>query len=358
MKYRLKTLKVIILGITLLCTVGLVYINIFLAPVRLKSFLTEKLSQATNRPVSLESVHFSLIRGFILKGLRIYEPDKETVFVQVENISTTLLLVPLIKERKIIIPSIHINSPMLNIAKTRENVWNFSSLPFFAKKDDSKKSKKSDFSVLVQKILFEGGKISFLDHTRSPTYTKQLINFEGDASISLNGLVQFKATSQLDTPLKTSIALNGSYDEEEKLLAIKAVLKNLSLIEPYRYFYQVALFSDLKDGISDVTVDLKVRDRKTASLDVSASTENLHVSSSGYTLKGDLDIEGTSAFELAEILKASYKVQLKLNGPALSGVPSLNEISNLDGTVTLSNSGVYCKYIWGEVYNTPIKFSG
>ena len=358
MKYRLKTLKVIILGTILLCTVALLYINIFLAPVKLKNFLTEKFSQATNRPVSLESVHFSLIRGFILKGLTIYEPDQKTVFMKVEKLSTTLLFVPLIKERKIIIPSIHINSPLLNIAKTKGNVWNFSSLPFLVKKSDSKKPKKLDFSVLVQKIMFEGGQINFLDHTRSPVYTKRLVNFEGDAAISLNSLVQFRATSQLDTPLKTSIALSGSYAEEENLLAVKAVLKNLSLFEPYNYFYKVAVFSDLKDGLADASIDLKVYNGKNAALDVNASTENLHISSSGYTLKGDIDIEGSSVFDLTNILKGNHKVQLDLKGSTLSGIPSLNEISNLAGKLTISNKGVHCKYIWGEIYNTPVRFSG
>ncbi len=358
MMRKRNLLKVILVGLIILAVGSTWYINTFLAPRKLKDFFIKNISQSINRPISLESVHFNLINGFILNNLTIYEPDQKTVFIQVKRFSTKLFFIPLLKEKKILIPSIYITSPLITITKNQDNTWNFSNPELLRKASVSKKPEKAGFSILVQSIKVENGQINFLDNTRSPAYSRQLHYLNGDVAFSIKDAVQFKATSQLDTPQKTGIALDGSYDLKTGLVSVKGILKNLSLIEPYNYFYKTSLFVDLKGGMADATFDLKIYKDKKFSLDVDTAIKNLYLSYSGLTLKGDMNIASTSVCDFRENFKGACSVGLSLKGASLSGIYLVNELSNLNGKVTISNKGLYCEYLWGEAYGIPIKFSG
>ncbi|MCM8781517.1 MAG: AsmA-like C-terminal region-containing protein, partial [Candidatus Omnitrophica bacterium] len=119
-----------------------------------------------------------------------------------------------------------------------------------------------------------------------------------------------------------------------------------------------ALFPELKNGVADVVIDLKITKNKNIILDINTSLKSLDISSLGLTLRGDVGIAGIFALNLTKTLQANYKFELDLKGTTLSGVYLLNEISNLNGKIKITNNGVSCEYIWGEAYNTPIRFSG
>lgn len=353
-----RVLKTILIFFVLACLLSTWYINTFLAPSKLKNLLIRQISQAIDRPVFLKSIHFSLIQGFVLKELAIYEPDGKTVFIKIDRLTTTLLFIPLLIDKKIIIPSVYITSPMINIVKNQDNTWNFLNPALFKKTAFPEKPKKRGFSVLVQRIRFDNGQINFSDNTRSPPYAKQLVNLDGDVTISQKGVVSFKALSQLNTPEKTDIALEGSYVLKENLLTIKAALKNISLLEPYNYFYKIGLLTNLKSGASDILLDLTIDKGKKIIIGVNSSVKDLDISYSNLNLKGALNVTGAAELNFGETLQTNYKIDLGLKGSTLSGVYLLNEVSNLSGRIEITNDGISSSGLEGLAYNTPIKFSG
>ena len=165
MKIRKGILKTVLIGSILFLMLATWYINKFLAPTSLKNFLIKNISRSIDRPISLEEVRFNIIRGLTLKGLTIYEPDGKTVFVKTKSISTTLLLIPLIKEKKIIVPSIYLNEPYINIVKMQNKTWNFSTPPLLKTTTPREKTKQKGFTILVKKIRLDGGTLNFEDNT-------------------------------------------------------------------------------------------------------------------------------------------------------------------------------------------------
>lgn len=356
--HRKKILKTSLILVVTFVILSTLYINIFIAPTKLKTFLVANISRVVDRPVSIKSVRFNFIQGFIINDLIIYEPDAKTQFIKVERISTTLLFIPVLWEKKIIIPSIRIDLPAVNIVKDEDNTWNFSAPPLLKKPPAGERPARKGFSILVQKVIFNNGKINFSDNTRLPAYAKELINIDGRATFSPKNIIQFKANAHLNSPEKTVLALGGSYDLGEKLFSMKAVLKNLSLLEPYNYFYKMGLFTTLKNGSADFGIDLKIDRDKKISLGVNSAVKNLDIEYYGLNLKGNMDISGNSTLDLTETFKADFKIDVTLKNSCLKGVYILNEITNLNGKIEIGNEGISSPLLEGLAYNTPIRFMG
>jgi len=335
------------------------YINRFLAPTALKNVFLKSISQVVDRPVSVGSLRFNIINGFVLKDLTIYEPDGITPFIQARRVTTSLLLVPLFKEKKIIIPSIYIDSPHCIIVKKPDMTWNFLAPSLIKKAASAQKLKKSGFILLIQGIRLDGGTISFADNTRNPPYTRNLVGLTGNVVFSLKeSAVNFKTVGKLDTPQKTDVAFSGSYSLLEDTLDIKAAMKNVPLAEPYIYFYKAALLGDLKGGVADVSATFKINRDRTSDLMLNGSVRDINASAWGVTLAGDLDVGASAHLDFAEGPKADYRISLYLKGPTLRGIYLLNEFSQLTGKIEITNKSISTEAMDGIAYTTPVRFSG
>jgi|GEM_PF-5757166 hypothetical protein len=356
--YR-KKITSIIIGILLAAVLSAWYIDKFVAPTGLKKFFIKNISLAIDRPISLKDAHFNVIRGFTLEGLTVYEPDGKTAFMEIDRLSTSLLFIPLLLEKQIIIPAIYVTAPSLNIVKNQDDSWNFLNPPLFKKEAAVGQPKKKGFSVLVQRIKVNNGEINFCDNTKDPVYTKQLIALDGDVSFSIkNGLINFKMLSQLKSELKTRIGLEGSYSLKENTFIIKASAKNLSILEPYNYFSKTDFLLTLKEGLADVFLDMAIDKEKKSRVILNSSIKNMDASALGVSLKGALDINGAFDLTPSEPPQLKYKIDLGLRGPALSGVYLLNEITSLSGKIEITNDAIRAIDLEGYAYNTPVKFSG
>lgn len=359
MRIRRRILKTIAFTLLLLAFFSTWYINKFLAPTYLKNFFIKNISRAIDRPISLEGVHFNFIRGLTLNDLTIYEPDKKTTFVKAGRISTTLLFIPILKEKTIIIPSISISSLKVNVVKNQDNSLNFLNPALVKKSSLAKTEKQKGFSFLVQKIYLENGEITFSDNSKSPAYTKQLTGLDGELVYSTReNTVTLKMTSQLSLPLKTTIGVEGSYSLKDSAVVAKVAIKNLALSEPYDYFYKNLFPLELKDGVTDAILDLKIDKNKKALLSVKSLVKNLDVSGFGLKLKGPMSINAVFNLLPSEPPQLNYKVELSLAGPTLSGVYLLNELSNLNGIIKITNDSISTPALSGYAHNTLIKFTG
>lgn len=358
MRLRRRLLRNILIWAVFLTIVSTWYINTFLAEGRLKALFIKNLSETLNRPVSIDSIRFSIVRGFIIKDLTIYEPDQKTLFIHIKQLSTTNLFIPLLYEKKILIPAIYIDKPFINVTKNQEKTWNFSTPELLKKELFGKKASNSGFSILVQKIRIDDATINFTDNSKTPAYGARLVNLEGEVAFFTKDTVNFKLIAQLDSALKSQIAVDGGYSQADNLVTMKVSTKNLPLIEPYRYFHERVSLIDVKNGLADIELGLKIYSTKALSVDAKAAITGLDLSLAHFNLKGDVGIEGASIFELKDTFEGDFKVLLNLKGPALSGIYLLNELKNLNGKIKITNKGIFCDYLWGDAYNTSIRFSG
>ncbi|MCX5716555.1 MAG: AsmA family protein, partial [Candidatus Omnitrophica bacterium] len=354
-KNILKTIVTVFLIVVIFATL---YINKFLAPTWLKGFLIKSVSQAVDRPVSLASVRLNPLRGFIIEGLTLYEPDGKTEFLRIERLTTSILLIPLINEHKILIPSVRIFKPSVRIVKKADNSWNFAAPPLLKKAQPASDDTKG-FTLLIQNIAIENGRIDFTDNTRAPAYNKALIGLDATAVYSAKeNAVRFKAASKVTEPLKTSIGLEGAYLIKENSLITKTVIKNLPILELYNYFYKLSLIANLKSGDANAVIDIKTETGKKIGISYDASIKNLDISYYDLNLKGDLGLAGTSNLDFAEIFKQEHKAAFNLKGSTLKGLYFFNEISDVTGTIEISKDGISTAGLEGIAHNVPIKFIG
>ena len=100
--------KKIILIVTIIFLIssaaGIYYIHKVLLPTIVKQQLITNLSSLTDAKVTLDTIHFNLLRGIVISGLRIYEKDDPSkILCSLKEASATFLVIPFIRENKIII---------------------------------------------------------------------------------------------------------------------------------------------------------------------------------------------------------------------------------------------------------------
>ncbi|MEI8175286.1 MAG: AsmA family protein [Candidatus Omnitrophota bacterium] len=358
MRIRRKILRNGIILVVLITVSSTWYINKFLAPRILKDLFLKNISQTIDRPVTLGSVRFNLFHGFRLNNLTIYEHDKEQVFIHIKSVSTSLLFIPFLPEKRIFIPSVFIDSPTVTFIKRPDNTWNAATPPFIKHDSSTRRKRTPGFTVLVQKIKINNATVNFEDNSRTPAFADRLIGLDGEIMLSAARDVEFKTTAHLDSPEKTFIALAGFYAMKQRILLVKGTVKNLSLPRPYAYFFKTGGPLAVRSAFADGAFSLKVLNNGIFSVDLHAALSELLVQRSHYTLKGAADIDGVATIRPQDTLEGKYRFQIDLKDAALSGVPLLNDVSNINGKINLSDAGVSSECLWAEAYRTPIKFSG
>jgi len=358
MKIRRGFVIIFILTFIVVSVAATWYINKYVAPTVLKNLFIRSISEFVDRPVDLESIRVDIFRGFTLRGLTIYEPDEESTFLQIDRLTTSLLFIPLLKERKIIVPSIKIEAPLISLSRNKDKSWNFLKPPLIKKMKDREALKKQGFIVLVQNISFEKGEISFTDNSKSSPCARQLIDLNGKITLSQQGIAHINISAQLSSPNETGISLKGTYKIKEKLWELETEIEQLSVVELYNYFHDFGFPAVLKSGTASAKITIKIDKDKKIYLDTNTSLANIDILYKKYNLKGDLDLSGNSTLDLRETFKTDYNLAFDLKKSSLSGIPLLDELSGLLGTIKISNQSITTEYLEGYAHNTLIKAKG
>src|SRR3989338_5231874 len=176
-------------GITALLAWGVVfYLNKTILPIKVKQIIIEKAQLELNRRVSIEGFSFSFLKGFVLEGLTIFEKDSKTLpFLECEKIAFNILFLPILKDRKIIIPSLKVTNPRIHIAHQKDNSWNFSDIPLQPQSPQA----KSAPSLIITKISIFNGMLRFSDSATMPNFSETFERIHLKANLSLPRNIKF-----------------------------------------------------------------------------------------------------------------------------------------------------------------------
>ena len=107
---------------------GLFYVNKILLPIQVKDMAIKAATDALHRNVTFDTLQYSPLKGFIVTDLVINEKDDPSrVFLRARNASAQILFFAVL-QKKLIFPSVRIDSPEINITRTGTDIWNFSDL--------------------------------------------------------------------------------------------------------------------------------------------------------------------------------------------------------------------------------------
>ncbi|VAX36519.1 hypothetical protein MNBD_UNCLBAC01-71 [hydrothermal vent metagenome] len=342
MKHFRRKTAFFLLALLMLGTIGFFYINKILLPVKIKQFVTQHIQDILQHDVEINSLQFTLTDGFVFQNINIYkknEPHK--ILLHIDNVSFNILITPLLKNKKIIIPSLQISKPFLLVAHKSNNQWNLSNL---LKKKLSPSNTKYQF--LIGKININDGSIDYIDKTQKPLFHESIKNI--NLSISLSSLekgVKFSGNSKL--PIRqATISAEGDYNIFSKTLSAHLMTSNFPL-EKYLPLLNLQSNLSLKTGIlSSPGVNIIYKNKtlsasgklnlSTGSIYLDSKkifTGNIHASLTDFTYSSDQwSLTGNITLPRTNIqITQEASIQGNLN------LPKIN-IHHKDGLLTVKGS--------------------
>lgn len=359
MKLRYKTLITIsILGI--LSYLLVFYVNHTLIPVKLKRLLTERIARQIHKEVEIESLRFSIAKGFILNGAKIYEGPRENnqFLFKAEKISFGIIFLPSLKRHHLIIPRLSLYEPYLNLERSQAGDYNISSLF----KKEAKKEKGPRFDFTLKSLSFDEGQLSFADYYNEKVFQRSLRALKGSAGFSLPASVTFNCTGKLDdSPLK----IISRFKPLKKELFIALETKDLILAD-YSNLYLAALSTKgeldklrIHSGLADASLRINVLNFEEVKAKVDFSLRNLFADFKDLSVSGDYKLTGEANLNLKDLTGATYNLNLELDKARITTpLKPLKDLDRIEGLLSLSEKRWATKELSCLLYNSPAVITG
>lgn len=351
--------KKIFLGLLIFLILGtatLYYASQIILPVKLKKLAVEKMQEALGRPVTLDSVHYSLFTGCLIKNLTIFDDQlKQTPLLSTEQASFNILYLPLFRDKKIIVPSMTIQKPSLRLIHQKDNSWNFSDI---ISKPRPSTAQGAPF-VFVGRLNVIDGKIEFTDRTVSPNFTETLDAINLKASLLLPKNIKYRL--EIGNPAAgaaLSIIIDGQYDLISQTLTSRLHLNQLDLLK-YSPFYSALQKFHLKEGALTSADLLFSLQKGTLEIQGTFDFQKLRLA-----IEPSVEFSGNPALQLFLQYDLDSKTILHYQGTfnpqlgRLTGIPFLEEIKNVDGIFSFNPGQIKTDSAHALVYGAKVNLSG
>jgi len=271
----------IFLTLIMLGTIAYFYVNNIFLPAKFRQIVLNKSQEVLHRRIHFSTIRYSLIKGFILKDFIIYEKDDKTKpFVQIDETSFNILILPILKEKNIVIPTLRMRGIYGNLIREKEDVWNFSDL--LKPKDES--SSKSPYNIFIKKIALNDGSIDFKDSTDKDGFTESLRNLQFEANLNLDQTLKFKSEGRIPNK-RTTFKAKGTYEHTKRSISSEIYITNLHLAK----YLSLFIPQQHKNNTGIISLaDIKLE----YSADSSHIQGDLYVKDFSYHLKNEKSFSG------------------------------------------------------------------
>ncbi len=238
----------------------LYYIHKVILPSQIKKIILEKSQEFLGRPISLSDVEFTVAKGFILKDVTVLEKDRSAkLFLHADQVSFNVLFLPLMKEKKVIIPSLNIQNPSLHVSRESANTWNFSDI---VEKIKSAPPEKLPFAVYVTNLNVTKGEVAFHDKTIDPPFSEKLNVSRLRANISLPRHIRFSFEGNIPmAEAQATLEAKGLFDFVSKELSAEATVDNLDAVRYVKNYSSLKSIDLTQAVLNKVHISLKVKEQ-------------------------------------------------------------------------------------------------
>lgn len=279
-----KKIIIGLLAFILLAGAGLfIYINKIFLPVKLREIIQSRAEEFLGRKVTYRSIDYQLFQGLVVDNLTIYDKDDPSlIFVHLDQIKLNVLLTPVL-QKKIIVPSVIITRPQINLIRKEPAVWNFSDL--LAKRRPA--GAKSPFNVMLGGVTIDQGQIEFTDKSGAVTTTEKFENINVKAHLSIKTGIRF----ELDTKMQpdTSLSMAGNYDIPGRKLTAQVKTRKLDPFKYVKMFFIPPNFIHRSGIIETAELRIKVN---VATPPVIEARGSATISNADVTIQGNKIIQG------------------------------------------------------------------
>ncbi|MBM3255101.1 MAG: DUF748 domain-containing protein [Candidatus Omnitrophica bacterium] len=347
----------ILLVLLILAAAGISYLNKVYLPVKIKAKLTGSLEEALHYNVNIDRVSFSLINGIVIRDILVYDKIKteENTILKIKRVSFHLLYLPLIRDKRLIIPVLHIYSPELKLSYNKDSIFNSSEL--LSAREGRDTAPKNKYQLLAYKINILKGSLLFEDERQQPKFSKAIHNLNMAVSVrnlkTASFVIHGDFLSEKEGPPK--IFLQGDYIFSSKELKAKLNLTNLSLAElnPYLKTLPFLLSSGI---IKNTNLTFKLQDK---SLEIGGiiSLKGAVIEKEGLLLSADMDILPQLNYT-TDRKTLRYKLGLKLNNAELQGIEYIGKVSDIKGDLELAQDKLKTNNLEFQALGSNFKLSG
>ncbi len=343
-----KTLRKIIISliiITILISAGVIYLNEIVLPVKVKSLIIQTVEKETQKKAAIGSIYLNIFKGIVLRDCAIF--DGATKIISIQEISCRFLLLPILKDKKFIIESIHILSPVIRLERLPDNTFNIQEL-FPA---PQKQTGKSKFSVLIYKIVIKDGKINFQDSALSPPFTKAMEGINVTVRLALPASVKFDFEAEIPSQQTIVLSAEGEYKILEKLLTAKLLINRLNPAVFLAYQKQFGL--DFKDGLINSLTGITLKDN-IIKAETEISTNGLSWEKEDITASLDSLLKAGITYKLSD-KQLLYSGKLDISRLDISGIEKIGKVNNLTAAVNFNQDGLNSDNIKADILNLPVQ---
>ncbi len=310
----------IIVPLLVLFAVGaaILYIRVIEFTVSTRTLLVEEMGRAVNKKAFAQSVRFDLIKGLVLDGVVIYD-DKHAI-VRAKEISCGLLI-PSLGAKKVIVPSIKIESPRIYVERRADGSLNlFDLIP-------KEYVSKSGMAVSVHKIVVKRGRVDFTDLSLDPPLRMKFVNVDAQTSLYLPIRVLFR--SSFGVPSGTAMSVSGEYVVPTDTLTVDIATSNFAPKDFDRY-YRASGFS-FPSGELALRAALKARGGFIEA-DINAATKSITVLKDKITAKADCAIKARAQYVMQD-KKLTYGGTIDIRAMDMEGVELVGKLENVKARV-------------------------
>lgn len=330
-KRTFKKIAIGLLFLLMLVSGGILYLNKVILPVKIKALIIETVEKQTGKKASLESVRFNLFKGLVLGELNLYDGQKR--LIGIKEASCSFLILPILKDKKVIIPSITLQSPCIFIAREADNSINVMKLIPVPEKPESK---NSSFGLIVSGITILDASIDFQDNSFSPPFIKSIETLNLSARLNLPAGVKFKLSARIKTNPAAELNAEGTFHLINKELTAKINLKNLPPEEFAPYYNSLGLF--IHQGTVDASANLTFKDNR-LSTDSILQCKAITAVKDNLTLKLNSTINAGINYNLKN-QQLAYSGSADMVKTEVSGLEAIGEISDINAKINFNNQGL------------------
>ncbi len=348
-----KAIITILIILIILSAAGLTYLNNVVLPRRVKGIIIKAVEDYAQKKVTLGSLRINIFKGLVLKDLNIY--DKDEVIISAKEASCIFWVWGLI-QKKIIIPSINLNSCRIFLERRKDNSFNVNALkqPVLAQPPvavSSKPKPSSGFSVEIYRISILNSTIHFKDSSFDKPFNQDLDDVNVNIYLSLPSAIKFKASARIPGDLKPNIALNGEFKLPREELSANISIKNL-LPSQFSVYYQ-PLGVEIKEGSIDALISLGLKD-KIMDFDCQIKASGLNASKDRISFNLNSQINVSLEYNFKE-RQVKYFGKAILRDSVISGLDFVESINGISAEVNFDNNGLNSDNILANIWDLPVK---
>ncbi|RJP27621.1 MAG: DUF748 domain-containing protein [Candidatus Omnitrophota bacterium] len=339
-----KTFLIISFILLILFSVFMLYLNNVLIPTKIKARVIQGLSEAVGCKVDIEKLKYNPFKGIIIQGLIFYQDNEvnTAAILKVKEVSFNFFFLPLIKERKFIIPVIHINSPSLTLRYKKDSTLNISNI--ISKVQSNAKAGKSKFSVIVYKINIFSGACEFTDDHLAPPYKKTFQELSLGLSLKLPTSISFIGQARIPKENENSakLLLKGEYNASSQEGKADIEIINLAYNDFAIYLNQMLPVKLNSGHIVSAKLKASYKD-KSLDLNYTASAKDLELKAQDYIIAStDTDAKGSAKYNI-ENKEFDYNAGIKVIRGKVSGIKLIEKIENLVGELEIAKNSANFK---------------